>query len=290
LIGTSRHQDYKGLGNAVDKKLALQDVAFIKNMGANFLRIAHYPQDPAVLQACDELGLLTSVEIPVVNEITESASFYNNCINMQVEMIRQNYNHPSVIIWCYMNEIFLRPHFNGERNGRKNILPPLQSRKNIGQCYRKEDPSRYTMIANHADFARYNEYGLTTLSMLTGWNLYSGWYGGKLEDFSVFLDKHHQKLPQQPFMVAEYGADADNRIRSMEPVRFDKSVEYTTRFHQYYIGEIMKRPFVAGAVIWNLADFNSETRIETMPHINNKGLLTWDRIRRIHIFYTSHCS
>jgi beta-galactosidase len=54
-------------------------------------------------------------------------------------------------------------------------------------------------------------------------------------------------------------------------------VEYTTRFHHYYIQEMLKRPFVAGAMIWNLADFNSETRAESMPHINNKGLLMWDR-------------
>jgi beta-galactosidase len=134
------------------------------------------------------------------------------------------------------------------------------------------------MIANHADFNKYSDNHLTTLAMVTGWNLYSGWYSGTPEDFPAFLDRHHQKLPQQPFMITEYGADADSRIRAIAPLRFDKSVEYTTKFHQFYITEIMKRPFVAGAVVWNLADFNSETRTETMPHINNKGLLTWDRI------------
>jgi beta-galactosidase len=101
---------------------------------------------------------------------------------------------------------------------------------------------------------------------------------GSRKIFPAFLDRHHENLPSQPFMITEYGADADPRIRSIEPLRFDKSVEYATRFHQFYITEIMKRPFVAGAVVWNLADFNSEARNETMPHINNKGLLTWDRI------------
>jgi beta-galactosidase len=91
------------------------------------------------------------------------------------------------------------------------------------------------------------------------------------------LDSFHKLFPNSPFIVSEYGADADSRIRCAEPVRFDKSVEYTTGFHQYYFTEIMKRPFVAGSVIWNLADFNSETREETMPHMNNKGLLEWDR-------------
>jgi beta-galactosidase len=279
LIGTSRHQDYKDMGNAVPKKLAIDDIALIKNTGANFFRVAHYPQDPAVMEACDRLGLLSSVEIPLVNEITESTAFYNNCMHMQVEMIRQNYNHPSVIIWCYMNEILLRPHFSSDKERQKIYFAAITKLAvSLDSITRKEDPYRYTMIANHADFNKYSDNQLTSLAMITGWNLYSGWYSGTPEDFPAFLDRHHEKLPQQPFMITEYGADADNRIRSLAPLRFDKSVEYTTKFHQFYITEIMKRPFVAGAVVWNLADFNSETRTETMPHINNKGLLTWDRI------------
>ncbi len=279
LIGTSRHQDYKGMGNAVSKALAKKDMELIKQTGANFFRVAHYPQDPYIMDVCDEIGLLSSVEIPVVNEITESDSFFNNCLNMQREMIRQNYNHPSIIIWCYMNEIFLRPHFNNDKPRQQQYFASVEKlARKLDSTTRSEDPSRYTMIANHADFNRYHEYHLTTIAQVTGWNLYSGWYGGKQEDFPAFLDRHHEQLPNQPFMITEYGADADNRIRSMQPVRFDKSVEYTTKFHQFYITEIMKRPFVAGAVVWNLADFNSETRTETMPHINNKGLLTWDRI------------
>lgn len=279
LIGTSRHQDYKGIGNAVSKALEKKDIEYIKNAGANFFRVAHYPQDPYIMDLCDAIGLLTSVEIPVVNEITVSESFFNNCITMQQEMIRQHYNHPSIIIWCYMNEIFLRPHFNDDKKRQQEYFASVEKlARMLDSTTRKEDPSRYTMIANHADFNRYHEYHLTTIAQLTGWNLYSGWYGGKQEDFPAFLDRHHKQLPNQPFMITEYGADADNRIRSMQPVRFDKSVEYTTKFHQFYITEIMKRPFVAGAVVWNLADFNSETRTETMPHINNKGLLTWERV------------
>ena len=278
LVGASRHQDRPGMGNAVPDEYARQDVEWLKEMGGNFLRVAHYPQDPSVLEACDKLGILASVEIPLVNEITESDSFYQHCETMQVEMIRQSFNHPSVILWCYMNEILLRPHFNNDKERQKiyfNNITKLAKR--LDSITRLEDPYRYTMIANHGDFDRYRNAGLTDIPMVVGWNLYSGWYGGELENFPAFLDKHHQLLPSKPMVVAEYGADADPRIRSFHPVRFDKSVEYTTRFHQYYLQEMLKRPFVAGAMIWNLADFNSETREETMPHINNKGLLTWNR-------------
>jgi len=278
LIGTSRHQDYKGMGNAVPGTLARKDVTLIKEMGGNFLRVAHYPQDPAVLQACDEIGILTSVEIPIVNEITESDSFYHNSEQMQVEMIRQNYNHPSLIMWCYMNEVLLRPQFNDNKERQKIYYASIAKlAKRLDSITRKEDPYRYTMIAHPGDFNRYRDAGLIDIPMLVGWNLYSGWYGANLNDFPVFLDRFHKDYPNKPMMVTEYGADADPRIRSNEPVRFDKSVEYATNFHQYYYKEIMKRPFVTAAMIWNLADFNSETRNESMPHINNKGLLEWDR-------------
>jgi beta-galactosidase len=278
LVGTSRHQDYKGLGNAVPDELAIKDIQLLKKMGGNFLRVAHYPQDPSVLAACDSLGILTSVEIPVVNEITETQQFYNNCLSMQTEMIRQYYNHPSVIIWCYMNEVLLRPHYSNDKEKQTTYFAVITKlAKALDSVTRKEDPHRYTMIAHHGDYNRYKETGLIDIAMIVGWNLYSGWYGPRLTDFPVFLDSFHKRHPSIPIVVSEYGADADPRIRSTTPVRFDKSVEYTTKLHQYYFTEMMKRPFVAAAMIWNLADFNSETRSESMPHINNKGLLEWDR-------------
>lgn len=278
LVGASRHQDRPGMGNAVPDALARKDIEWLKKMGGNFLRIAHYPQDPAVLEACDRLGIITSVEIPVVNEITESDSFYNNCANMQVEMIRQHYNHPSVVIWCYMNEVLLRPHFNDDKERQKMYFSHITTlAARLDSITRAEDPSRYTMMAHHGDFDKYKNTGLVDIPMIVGWNLYSGWYGGDVKNFPAFLDKHRHQFPSKPIVVAEYGADADPRIRSFHPVRFDKSIEYTNQFHQYYINEMMKRPFVAAAMIWNLADFNSETREETMPHINNKGILTWNR-------------
>ena len=292
LVGASRHQDYAGRANAVPDKLAVQDIVLLKQMGANFLRVAHYPQDPSVMYACDSLGILTSVEIPVVNEITESNSFYNNCTGMLIEMIRQNYNHPSVIIWCYMNEVLLRPHFNDDKPRQQLYFEHItQLAGLLDSLARQEDPSRYTMIANHGDFDRYRAAKLTEIPMIVGWNLYSGWYGGTLENFPVFLDKFHQQYPNKPMVVSEYGADADPRIHSIKPLRFDKSVEYSLGFHQYYFREMQQRKFVSAAMIWNLADFNSETREETMPHINNKGLLTWNREPKdLYYFYKANLS
>lgn len=278
LVGASRHQDYEGLGNAVPDELALLDMIKLKEMGANFLRVAHYPQDPSVLRACDSLGLLAAVEIPIVNEITEHEAFYRNSEVMQQEMIRQHFNHPSIIMWCYMNEVLLRSRYNDNKERQQEYYASIKKlAQRLEDLTRREDPYRYTMMANHGNLAQYKSAGLLEIPMVIGWNLYSGWYGGGMEDFPAFLDRFHKDYPTTPFMVTEYGADADPRIRSSVPVRFDKSIEYATRFHQYYFTEMMTRPYVAGAVVWNLADFNSETRTETMPHINNKGLLEWNR-------------
>ena len=292
LMGASRHQDYQGMGNALPKSFAERDIHLLKNMGANFIRVAHYPQDQALLDACDREGVLASVEIPVVNEITESDSFYNNCRNMQLEMIRQNYNHPSVIIWGYMNEILLKPHYKDDKVKQQLYYSHVaQLARSLDSLTRKDDPYRYTMMANHGDFGMYQKAGLVTIPMLVGWNLYMGWYGTTMTDLPGFLDRYHEAFPHQPMLVTEYGADADPRIHSLAPVRFDKSIEYASIFHQYYYSEIMKRSFISGGAIWNLADFNSETRQETMPHVNNKGLLTWQRApKESYYFYQSRLS
>ncbi|WP_421939399.1 glycoside hydrolase family 2 TIM barrel-domain containing protein [Pedobacter sp.] len=278
LIGASRHQDYENSGNAVPDALQIKDVALLKAMGGNFLRVAHYPQDPLILEACDRLGILASVEIPVVNTITETAAFTQNCLNMQREMIKQNFNHPSIIIWAYMNEILLRPKFVNDKPRQQIYFDHVrQLAQKLDSLTRKEDPSRYTLLVNHGAWDIYNKVGLTKIPMIVGWNLYSGWYSGIPADFAKFLDRHHKELPNTPFLVTEYGADADPRIRSFSPIRFDKSIEYAIQFHQIYLNAMLSRPFVAGGMAWNLADFNSETREETMPHINNKGLLTIGR-------------
>jgi beta-galactosidase len=279
LMGASRHQDYKDMANALPDAMHVRDVELLKNMGANFLRVAHYPQDPAVLQACDRLGILTSIETPIVNQITENAAFAQNCKNMQVEMIRQNCNHPSVIIWAYMNEVLLRmPYNSNQPEKRKTYLQSVAAlAQQLEDITRNEDSSRYTMIPCHGAFDLYNSAGLTKIPKIVGWNLYQGWYSGSLDAFGKYLDEHHRVLPNTPVIVTEYGADADPRVHSFEPVRFDKSNEYAVIYHKAYLKAINERPFVTGAAIWNLADFNSETRTESMPHINNKGITTIDR-------------
>jgi beta-galactosidase len=292
LIGTNRHQDFPGLGNALPDALAERDLLLLKQMGGNFLRVSHYPQDPAVLAACDRLGILASVEIPVVNAITDSEAFFQNCRTMQTEMIRQGYNHPSVIIWAYMNEVLLRlpAGLTKDNEAGKAYLSRVAAlARDLDALTRREDPARYTMLVNHGAFELYQQAGLLNISQLIGWNLYAGWYSGAFQGFPDFLDRHRRELPDKPLLVTEYGADSDARLHSFSPVRFDKTTEYANLYHQFYLKAIQDRPFVAGATVWNLAEFNSESRQEAVPHINNKSLLTADRQPKdAYLFYQAH--
>lgn len=274
LIGVNRHQDLPGKANALSNAEHLRDMELIKSMGANFFRTAHYPQDPTILQACDRLGLIVTMEIPLDHEITDSPEFYENCKIMMREMIRQYHNHPSIVIWAYMNEMFLGRNLERDRPWIDKIVAFA---KELEQLTRSEDSTRYTMIPNHGDFKVYHESGMTQIPMIVGWNLYYGWYEEGFEGFGAFIDHAHEMLPDKPLIVTEYGAGADPRLRSFEPVRFDFAVEWETDFHQSHLEQITERPYLSGATVWNMFDFGSTNRQDAVPHVNNKGLCGFDR-------------
>ena len=219
LIGTNRHQDYLDKGNALSDEIHVRDIRLLKEMGGNFLRIAHYPQDPTILETCDRLGILTSVEIPIVNAITESEAFTENCLLRAEEMVKQNYNHPSLIIWAYMNEVLLRLPFDQKKEKERYEVYAKNVTKlaaKIDERIRALDSKRYTMIPNHGAISRYKDAGVTGVPMILGWNLYQGWYGGKFADFDKNLDELHELFPNQALIITEYGADVHPRLHSFQ--------------------------------------------------------------------------
>ena len=278
LIGTNRHQCFSLKGNALSDEFHVRDVLLLKAMGGNFLRVSHYPQDPVVMEMCDKLGIITSVEIPIVNAITESETFAANCLEMAKEMVLQDFNRPSVLIWSYMNEVLLRVPYNDRSEQRKPYLTAVKELAvRIENLIRATDPYRSTLIPFHGSADLYINAGLAHIPMIVGWNLYQGWYGGTFPDFDKFLDNVQERLKGIPFIITEYGADVDVRLHSFEPERFDYTADYADRYHEHYIKAIMSRPFVNGANIWNLNDFHSEPRTNAVPHINNKGIVSLDR-------------
>ncbi len=286
LVGNNRHQDYLAKGNALRDEMHVRDILLMKQMGSNFLRVSHYPQDPVIMEMCDKLGIVTSVEIPVVNAVTDTPEFLENSVNMVKEMIRQDFNRPSVMIWGYMNEILLRRPRTDE-DFLKSYYPVVEkTARMLENTIRKEDPSRYTMMAYHNAPDLYERAHLTEIPMIMGWNLYQGWYEPDIDEFQRLLDRAHDKYKGKVLLVTEYGPGVDPRLHSYKPERFDFSQEYGIIYHRHYLREMMARPFIAGFTMWNLNDFYSESRIDAVPHVNNKGVTGLDRERKdTYLFY-----
>lgn len=279
MIGTNRHQDFKGKGNALADDYHRSDFKKIKELGFNFVRLAHYPQAQEVYRACDELGLLVWSEIPVVNEITQTREFTENCLQMQREHIRQTRNHPSIVLYGYMNEILIRMLSNKElsESARQAIGDSTTAlAKKLNELSKKEAPGVSTVMALHGDTG-YNKYGVALIPDVIGWNLYFGWYYGNLEGLTTFLNEQHKFYPSRPMIVSEFGADADIRNHSLVPRAWDFSEDYAVIMHASYIKQMMQLKYLSGFAVWNFADFGAENRNNTIPSLNQKGLFTYDR-------------
>jgi beta-galactosidase len=279
LIGTNRHQDRAGWGNALPDALHREDVRLVKENGFDFLRLAHYPQDEAVLNEADRLGLLVWEEIPVVNQITQSEAFAENAERRLVEMIRQHYNHPSVVMWGTMNEIFLRRPDPLPEGYDADVGALAERLEAVAQA---EDQARLTAMA--VSFHEVPDR-LADLSDVFGMNLYFGWYYETFEDLGVFLDSLHAAHPDVPLMLSEYGAGSDERVHAADPVRFDFSTEHAEAFHRATLQTVRERPWMVGSAVWNQFDFGSAFRQDTKDGINQKGLFYFDRTPKDVAFY-----
>ncbi|SHE91290.1 glycoside hydrolase family 2 TIM barrel-domain containing protein [Dysgonomonas macrotermitis] len=285
LRGICRHQDQMPLGNALTDEAHRRDMQLIKDMGANFIRISHYPQDKAIIEQCDKLGLLVWEEIPVIDIIPEEESFGDNCETALREMIRQHYNHPSIIMWGYMNEILLvtqRKHKGLELDAL--VKRELALARRLENVLKEEDSRRYSVMAFHGS-ETYNQAGFQDIVDVVGWNLYQGWYSDNLSQFDAFIKKQASDYPKKPKIISEYGAGSDRRIHSLQPQRFDFSIEYQQEYIEHYLPVIEREPYIAGATYWNFIDFGSAQRDESMPRINNKGLVYADRTPKDVYYY-----
>ena len=247
-------------------------------MGANFIRISHYPQDDALLEMCDKLGMLAWEEIPIIDIVPDTPGYGDNCERNLREMIRQHYNHPSIITWGYMNEILLvtQRKYKTEAELKPVLERTLALANRLERVLKEEDSTRISTMAFHGSNS-YNETGLSKITDIVGWNLYQGWYGGDLTGFEKFLAQQHQNHPTHPMIVSEYGAGSDKRLHSLHPRAFDFSIEYQQKYLEHYLPVLEDTPYICGGTHWNFIDFSSALRDESMPRINNKGLVYADR-------------
>jgi beta-galactosidase len=274
LHGVNRHQDRINKGWAIGPAEHDEDLQILMDMGATTVRFAHYQHDEYAYRRCDELGLVVWAEIPLVNRINDTPEFTANTRNMLTELIRQNFNHPSICFWGLHNEV-TAPWEPGP--------DPTALIQKLHQLAKREDPSRLTTCAACTPF----EHPANWCTDVVAFNRYFGWYEREPADFIAWIDRMHRAHPDAPIAMSEYGAGAS--IHHHEPWPPNKPVhnaewhpeEWQAYLHEIQYTAMADRPFVWGAFVWNGFDFASDARNEgDLPGRNDKGLVTYDRTVR----------
>jgi beta-galactosidase len=270
LHGVNRHQDRLNKGWAISKADHEEDFNLIREMGATALRLAHYQHDQYFYDLADKYGMVVWAEIPLVNKITQSTAFYENTQQQLTELIRQNFNHPSICFWSIANEVTSPPDPN----------PLLQQ---LADLVAAEDPTRLSTLASCC----VGENDVSTRHTdVVGFNRYYGWYYGSYNDFAGWADRLHWNYPAKVFAVSEFGAGASISFHSETPTRQDHTEEYQNLFHEAHWKAMKDRKFLWGKFVWNMFDFASARRREgDTPGRNDKGLVTYDRQTRKDAFY-----
>lgn len=274
LNGVCRHQDFGGVGNAITREHMDTDMALIREVGANSIRLAHYQHDDYFYSLCDRHGLLVWAEIPYISIPSTKDPESRNAFEQLEKLIKQAYNHASIYCWGVQNEITIAVETEETR----------QTIQRLVKAAKQWDPSRYTAQANINGVE--NSSVINSYTEVLGYNLYYGWYYGEIKDLGIRLDEFHRDRPETPVLVSEYGVDTNPRFHSYSPEVKDYTEEYQLRFHQNALEAFESRVFVLGGYVWNMFDFGSASRNEGGEIGKNlKGLVTLDRTLRKDAFY-----
>lgn len=273
LRGVSRHQDFKGVGNALTMEHHKRDMEIIREIGATTLRLAHYQHAQEFYDLCDENGLIVWAEIPYITMHMKNGRA-NTLLQME-ELVVQNYNHPSIICWGLSNEITAASAVNEDLLENHRLLNDL--------CHQL-DATRPTTMANV--FMLETDSPILEIPDINSYNLYFGWYLGDLEQNDEFFDEYHAKYPDRIIGFSEYGADANPQFQTNAPEKGDYTETYQTVYHEHMLKMIEQRPWLWATHVWNLFDFAADGRDEGGKHgENQKGLVTFDRTVKKDAFY-----
>lgn len=273
LRGVSRHQDRLDKGWAVSNDEEEEDFNLIYELGANAVRLSHYQQNETVYDYCDKKGLIIICEVSFISQFLNTTKSEENLKDQLSEMVKQNYNHPCVAFWGYMNEIVQ----HGDSPQVHDTVKRLQKFTN------ELDSTRGTYGAMLAEQEHDNE--LNTIPDVIGYNLYGGWYVGTIETNAEEIDDIRSYPQNKPLSLTEYGAEGILKYHSDNPVNHDYSEEYQLLFHEKFYDIIVKKD-LWGSFVWNMFDFASDSRDEGgMTGRNNKGLVTYDRKTKKESFF-----
>jgi beta-galactosidase len=273
LRGVSRHQDLKSKGSALTYEDHKADMAIVRELGANTLRLAHYQHAQAFYDLCDENGIIVWAEIPYISKHMTNGK--QNALNQMHELITQCYNHPSIVCWGLSNEITASGTVTKEL---------LQDHRDLNELCHELDPTRPTVMA-HA-FMLEKDSPLIPIADIASYNLYFGWYLGELTQNEQFFDEYHALYPDRVIGFSEYGADANTAFHSSQPEKGDYTEEYQCVYHEHILKLIEERPWLWATHVWNLFDFAADGRDEGgKKGENQKGLVEFDHKIKKDAFY-----
>ena len=273
LHGVSRHQDQKGLGNALTREHHDEDMALIREIGANTIRLAHYQHDQYFYDLCDRYGMIVWAEIPYISEHLPNGR--ENTISQMKELITQNYNHPSIVTWGLSNEITISTKKKADMLDNHRVLNDL--------CHQMDD-TRPTTLACYAVCGPFNRSA--HISDLVSWNLYLGWYIPGLFLNDLWISFFHLVYPKRCLGYSEYGAEGMPNLHSSKPRREDHTEEYQAHYHEYMLKCFQRHPYLWATHVWNMFDFAADARDQGgEPGMNHKGLVTFDRKIKKDSFY-----
>ena len=271
LRGVSRHQDRWGFGNALLPEHHKEDMEYIYEMGANTIRLAHYQHDQYFYDLCDEYGMVIWAEIPYISKHMPTGR--ENTVSQMKELIVQNYNHPSIVVWGLSNEISM--------NGSDEDL--VENHVILNDLCHEMDKTRLTTIAVVSMCSMDDPY--LQIPDVVSHNHYFGWYGGDTSMNGPWFDTFHAKFPNIPVGMSEYGCEALNWHTS-NPQQGDYTEEYQAYYHEELIKQLFSRKYIWATHVWNMFDFGADARAEGGENgQNHKGLMTFDRKYKKDSFY-----
>ena len=271
LRGVSRHQDRWGFGNALLPEHHEEDMDLICEVGATTIRLAHYQHDQYFYDLCDERGLVIWAEIPYISKHMPGGR--ENTISQMKELISQNYNHPSIVVWGLSNEISI--------GGSDDDL--LENHRILNDLVHEMDKTRLTTIAAVSMCKMDDPY--LQIPDVVSYNHYFGWYGGDTSMNGPWFDKFHATHPTIPIGCSEYGCEALNWHTST-PKQGDYTEEYQAYYHEELIKQLFSRKYMWATHVWNMFDFGADARAEGGENgQNHKGLVTFDRSYKKDAFY-----
>lgn len=272
LRGVARHQDRLGIGNALLPEHHKEDIDLICEVGATTVRLAHYQHNSYFYDLCDECGLVVWAEIPYISKHMPTGR--DNTVSQMKELIVQNYNHPSIVVWGLSNEITMQGDTDPDL---------LENHKILNDLVHELDKTRLTTIAVVSMCGIDSPY--LQIPDVVSYNHYFGWYGGDTSMNGPWFDNFHSKYPQIPIGCSEYGCEALNWHTS-DPKQGDYTEEYQAYYHEELIKQFFSRKYLWATHVWNMFDFGADSRNEGGENgQNHKGLVTFDRKYKKDAFY-----